>query len=290
MLNSTTLRRHEENNVTIQTSDDPTAFNEFEQRGWETSSAGYERHFTRITRQTVPSTLDAAGVTQGTRTLDVCTGPGMLVEVAMQRGAMAVGLDFSSEAVEIARRNVPGAEFRQGDAQALPFDDASFDAVVCGYGIIHVPDPEKALEEMHRVLRPGGRVAVSVWQAPKPTNGFGVLFGAIKRHGNLDVPLPHGPDFFQFSGTETMTATLEAMSFRGVTAQHVEQTWDIDKATGLVHAILEGTVRARAMLLAQTVTARTAIEAAVEEGIARYRVAGGGFRVPMPALVGAGTK
>ena len=79
----------------------------------------------------------------------------MLAGAAIQRGAEVVGLDFSGEVIEIAKRNVPQAEFRQGDAQDLPFDDESFDAVVCGYGVIHVSEPEKALLEMHRVLRPG---------------------------------------------------------------------------------------------------------------------------------------
>jgi hypothetical protein len=49
------------------------------------------------------------------------------------------------------------------------------------------------LAEMRRVLRPGGRVALSVWERPSPTNGFGLLLGALKAHGRLDIPLPHGP-------------------------------------------------------------------------------------------------
>ena len=90
-------------------------------------------------------------------------------------------IDFSGKLIEIARRNVPGADFQQGDAQALPYKPESFDAVVCGYGIIHVPEPKKALSEMHRVLKPAGYLAVSVWEAPKPGNGFGLLFSAINK-------------------------------------------------------------------------------------------------------------
>ena len=97
---------------------------------------------------------------KGTRLLDVCTGPGILAGAALERGAQVVGLDFSGKLIEIAKRNVPGAEFQQGDAQALPFEAESFDAVVCGYGVIHVPEPQKALSEMHRVLKPGGYLAV----------------------------------------------------------------------------------------------------------------------------------
>lgn len=276
--------------MAIQKSDDPEAFNDFEHKGWGTVSEGYERYFARLTRQTVAATLDAAGVARGMRTLDVCTGPGMLAEAALQRGAKAVGLDFSNEVVEIARRNVPDAEFHRGDAQSLPFDDDSFDAVVCGYGVIHVPDPEKALLEMRRVLRRGGYIAVSVWDAPKPSNGFGVLFGALKQHGDLNVPLPHGPDFFQFSDNDAMVAALQAVGLRDVSVQHVEQSWALETPLAMIQAILEGAVRARGLLLAQTDTARSAIEAAVKEGMKRYETSVGQYKVPMPAVVGAGMK
>ena len=276
--------------MTIESSHDPKAFQDFEHEGWETISAGYEHHFARLTRQAVPATLDAVGITQGMRLLDVCTGPAMLAGAATQRGADVVGLDFSGEVIEIANRNVPQAEFRQGDAQDLPFDDASFDAVVCGYGVIHVPEPEKALLEMYRVLRPGGRFATSVWEAPKPTNGFGLLFGSIKNHGNLDVPLPHGPDFFQFSDHEKMASALQNTGFNEVTVQTIEQVWELKEPLGIVTAVLEGAVRARGLLLAQTESARRAISKAIEEGMEQFRSSEGGYRVPMPALLGVGTK
>jgi SAM-dependent methyltransferase len=276
--------------MTIESSRDPKAFQDFEHNGWETISAGYEHHFARLTSQAVPATLVAVGITQGMRLLDVCTGPAMLAGAAIQRGAEVVGLDFSGEVIEIAKRNVPQAEFRQGDAQDLPFDDESFDAVVCGYGVIHVSEPEKALLEMHRVLRPGGRFATSVWETPKPTNGFGLLFGSIKKHGNLDVPLPHGPDFFQFSDHEKLASALQGTGFREVTVQTIEQIWELDEPLGIINAIMEGAVRARGLLLAQTESARSAISKAVKEGMEQYRSSEGGYRVPMPALIGAGRR
>ena len=275
--------------MTIEKSREPEAFKNFERDGWEANSAGYEQHFARLTSQTVPATLDAVGATQGMRLLDVCTGPAMLAKAAVERDAEVVGLDFSAEAIEIAKRNVPRAEFQQGDAQVLPFDDRSFDAVVCGYGVIHVPEPEKALSEMHRVLRPGGRLATSVWEAPKPSNGFGLIFGAIKSHGSLDVSLPHGPDFFQFSDQEKLAAALEGAGFHAVSVQSVEQVWAFDESSGLISALLEGTVRARGLFLAQTESARSTISEAIEEGMTQFRSPDGGFRVPVPALLGAGT-
>jgi len=222
--------------------------------------------------------------------LDVCTGPGILAAAAVERGARVVGLDFSGNVVEIARRNVPEAEFRLGGAQALPFEDASFDAVVCGFGIIHVPEPATALSEIRRVLKPGSRAAVSVWEAPDSINGFGLLFEAIKTHGKLDVPLPHGPDFFQFSEEEKLAGALQETGFEEIEIRTVEQEWELNDLLGILNGITKGGVRARALLEAQTEAARHDISDAVIAGMSRYVSSDGLYRVPMPALVGTGRK
>ena len=156
----------------IEQSRDPKQFSDFERSGWDRNISGYDAAFGAVARQTVPSMLDAARVTHGMRVLDVCCGPAMLSVAALERGAEVVGLDFSVSAVELARKLVPTGRFEQGDAQALPFPEASFDAVLCGYGLMHLPDPAKAMREMLRVLRPGGRAALSVWDAA----GFGLAW------------------------------------------------------------------------------------------------------------------
>ena len=187
----------------IQVSNDPGAFRAFEHSGWNAASEEYERAVGPLTAQSADVTLDAAGVFSGCKVLDVCTGHGVLALAATKRGAKVCALDFAEAMIAAARRNVPAAECRQGDAQVLPYADNTFDAVVCGYGIIHLPEPDRALAEMRRVLHPGGRVAISVWERPSPNSGFGLVMGAIKAHGRIDVPLPHGPDFFQFGDLES---------------------------------------------------------------------------------------
>jgi SAM-dependent methyltransferase len=274
----------------IQRSNDPAAFSDFERKGWVASIGGYERLFGRITSQTVEATLDAAGVTRGYRVLDVCTGHGVLASAAAERGATVCGLDFSEEVVAVARRNVPGVEFRLGDAQELPYPDARFDAVVCGYGVIHVPEPDRALAEMCRVLKPAGRVAISVWERPAPTNGFGLLYGAVREHGRMDTPLPHGPDFFQFSDPESMRAALSGAGLADIKTAAVAQAWKFEGPGDLLDAIMQGAVRARALLEAQDARALSAIRAAVEHGTARFAREGDGYHVPMPALVGSGAR
>ena len=194
------------------------------------------------------------------------------------------GLDFSAEAVAIARRNISDVEFTEGNAQNLPYAAGIFDCVLCGYGLMHLPEPDRALSEMLRVLKPGGRAAFSVWGEPAPGNGYGLMFGAIKQHGRLDVPLPDGPDFFQFSEPDALPGVLGEYGFVDVEVRIVQQLWEMRRPGDLLDAILDGAVRLRAVLKAQELDAFVAIRQAVEAGMETFR-SGNSYRMPMPAVV-----
>lgn len=274
----------------IEKSNDQDAFRAFEHAGWDARIKGYEDVLGGLTRQSVEATLDAAKVAADMRVLDVCTGPGMLAAGALNRGAQAVGLDFAENVVALAKQNVRRGEFHRGDAQDLPFADASFDAVVCGYGIIHLPEPEKALREMHRVARPGARVAVSVWEGMAPDTGFGMIYAAIAAKGTMDVTLPHGPDFFQFGTAEKLRAALGLIGFDDVDAAELALTWHIRSAAQIIDTIERGTVRARALFAAQSAQQVADIRAYLEEAIAPLADVSGGYAIPSPAIIGSGVK
>src|SRR6185295_7780349 len=104
-----------------------------------------------------------AGVKAGQTLLDVGTGTGVVAITAARRGATVTGLDLTPELLEQAKQSAPIAgltiTWKEGDAEALPFGDATFDVVLSQFGHMFAPRPEAALKEMLRVLKPGGRLA-----------------------------------------------------------------------------------------------------------------------------------
>ena len=132
-----------------------------------TSGAHYERWMGRWSRLLAQEFLKWLDVPAGLRWIDVCCGSGMLTEAIVERNAPAsiVAVDASAEQIGFARqhRAHPKVIFETADAMALPFPDASFDVAVSGLGLNFIPSPARALEEFHRVTRPGGTIAVYVW-------------------------------------------------------------------------------------------------------------------------------
>jgi demethylmenaquinone methyltransferase / 2-methoxy-6-polyprenyl-1,4-benzoquinol methylase len=109
----------------------------------------------------------ASGAGAGGRALDVACGSGRLSAELLATGASVVGLDFSREMLRVAAAEVRGAALVRGDALALPFPDASFDAATIAFGLRNLADPVGGLREMLRVIRPGGRAVVLEFVRPR---------------------------------------------------------------------------------------------------------------------------
>ncbi|MFZ2101193.1 MAG: class I SAM-dependent methyltransferase, partial [Oricola sp.] len=127
---------------------------------------------------------NAAGVGHGDVVLDVACGTGVLALEASTRvgpsGSVA-GLDCNSGMLEQARRKSAEIEWKEGVAEALPFEDGVFDAVVSQFGLMFFVDRVKALSEMRRVLKPGGRLAVAVWASLDETPGYAAMVALLHR-------------------------------------------------------------------------------------------------------------
>ena len=150
---------------------------------------------------------DTAELRAGWRVLDVACGNGNATLAAARSGAAAVGVDYVSALLEDGRVRALAegldVEFQLGDAEALPFADASFDAVLSVFGSMFAPDHRRAAEEIIRVTRPGGTVGLASWT---PDGFIGQMFRLITSH----VPAPAGVQSPLLWGTEEHLAALFA--------------------------------------------------------------------------------
>jgi ubiquinone/menaquinone biosynthesis C-methylase UbiE len=265
---------------------DPQGIRAFEHASWQRVAADYGDTFAAATRGFIDPLLDAAHVRADMRVLDVCCGPGLVAGAAAARGARVAGVDFSSAMLAIARAAQPRIEFYQGDAEALPFADGSFDAAIANFGVHHAPHPTAALAEMHRVLAPGRRAAFTVWPRPDGNVPWQLLFDAIRAHGAMNVaktPPPSG----SINSEQDCAAALAEAGFREVGARLVEREWRMKSVGDLLAAFHNGTARTAALIDAQDRAALPAIEAHMAAQAERYRD-GDELCIPIAAILAWG--
>jgi SAM-dependent methyltransferase len=269
---------------------DVDAFTRFEAAGWDRVRDGYHRFFGPITARAADPLLDAARVGAGTRVLDVATGPGYLAARAAARGAAVVATDIAPEILALARALHPGIEFRPADAHRLSFADASFDAVVAGFLLPHLGDHQAAVAELARVLEPGGRMALSTWDAPERVAVLGAVVAAVAEAGAQPPPdLPPGPPFFRFSDDAALAALLRGAGLVDVEVATHAFTHRVASIDALWDGVIGGTVRTAALVNRQTPSMRQRIRAAFDRIASHYQTPDG-LDLPVSVKLASGRR
>ena len=267
------------------------AFAKFEHEGWQRVAGKYDSVWASSTRQFIPPLLDAAEVAGNSSVLDVGCGPGYVAAAAAERGATPRGLDFSKEMVAIAQKRFPHIEFCEGDAQNLPFTDATFDRVLANFALLHLSDPERACAEAYRVLKASGKFGFTVWAPPEENPYAKMIDDAMQAHADLEINLPIGPPHYLFSGREEFRRILERFGFNGASMIFKLHTirWNVPSTRYPFDAERDAGVRTAGLLARQTSEKLRAIQLAIEESVRRY-AEGDSFSIPKAAYVVAVSK
>lgn len=269
---------------------DQEEFARLERAGWNDAATAkdYAVDFAKAADQCVPAMAEATGAQPGFHVLDLCTGHGSIARALADSGAQVTGLDFSAAMLDMARVAVPEATFMEGDAANLPFDDRSFDGVTMGFGILHLPDVPAVLDEIARVLKPGGAFALSCWHGPERVSVLPAFFKAAGTLADMSLAnLPPGLPAFHYALPENTYPLLENAGFKEPELRTVDSHWICANGDDPVDYFENGTVRGAALIRSQPPDRKAAIRKAVADWVEATcaRTDDGHWHIPIPAAI-----
>lgn len=258
--------------------------------GWAAWIDWTERTFAPLTDWFAASTWGP-----GRRVLDVGCGPGfpaLAAARAVGPKGHVTGVDLSANMVAAATRlaaeaRLDNVTFEVMDAEALRFDDGSFDAVTGAYGLMFCPDPARALAEAHRVLEPRGRIAVVTWDEPVKSPFFTVIRGVAEKHLSLLPPDPQAPGPFRLASPTVLGSLLEAAGFSDVQVDSAAMTFEFDSPLEYFRCLRDFSWKSKIAALSEPEL--RSFQAEVEEVVSPYR-AGERVRLVATSLRAQGGK
>jgi SAM-dependent methyltransferase len=264
-------------------------FDAYERELWAGRADAYQRGFARLTSHTAGALLDAAGVAEGTRLLDVGTGPGVVAGAAVARGAQVTAVDADPGMAKACAHNVPGLDVRVAVLPELPLSDEEFEAVTGNFVINATGDPAAVLTELRRVLREGGRLALTCWRYP-PSPAVGLAADAIEAAG---VPWPDdvpAPPFREYSSPSAFEALLIGTGFTEVTARELSWEHQVDPERWWSDVYLSRVGSNGVVIGRQDAATVARIKAEYDRLVARYAVGDGQVALPAVAVLASGTR
>jgi ubiquinone/menaquinone biosynthesis C-methylase UbiE len=184
-------------------------------------------------RQATELVVQGAALSPGLHVLDLASGsgePALSVSAAVGEQGRVIATDLLLEMLEIAQENaaardLANIEFRAADAEELPFPGGLFDRITCRFGIMFMPDIQKALGEMRRVLKPGGRASFVTWGPLEENPLFGLMIRPFMKYVDVPPPPPDSPHVFRFADENKLVQTLSAAGFQEARAAKHRINW-----------------------------------------------------------------
>jgi ubiquinone/menaquinone biosynthesis C-methylase UbiE len=238
----------------------------------------------------VPALVELLSLQPGQSVLDVACGTGSVTRHVISqvgREGRVVGLDFNANMLEMAKRMAPEIEWHEGNALDLPFSEQEFDAVVCQQGLQFFPDKPQALREMHRVLKPSGRLGLALWCRIETSPGHHALAQGLERCVNKEAATLMY-NVFGLGEPKTISALLEEAGFREIYIRQEERMARFPTQDDFTQYVVMGSVLGRTGVKVSGEALKSLI-ADVNEALQPY-VQPDGLSFPMQAHLVRATK
>lgn len=213
---------------------------------WNLVSSGYEKFTRGFLSKYSQAGLPRLGLKPEHALLDVACGPGTTSLLAAPSVAELFALDFAEEMVELCRQNLgaaghTNAQVQVGDGQDLPYSEESFDRAVSMFGLMFFPDRVRGMKEIHRCLRPGGRVLLSSWAPVEKSPLMQVMFETGK-HAAPDSYVPPKFDPESLENPDVFARELTSAGFSEISIEPVQCAYDYSSGGILWDEMVEGAV------------------------------------------------
>jgi ubiquinone/menaquinone biosynthesis C-methylase UbiE len=239
---------------------------------WHAKLSAQSRRATKLV-------VDGAALSEGQHVLDLAGGtgePALSIARVVGSSGRVVVTDMVPEMLEGARENaaaqgLSNMEFKVADAENLPFDAGEFDRVTARFGLMFFPDIHKALCEVHRVLKPGGRVSFVVWGPPDENPLFSTMTGPFLKHVQMPAPPPDAPGVFRFADESKLAGVVSGGGFHFLRIATITVDWPWPGSPEEAWlATSEIAAPFKKMMDALPPEKKRSVVAEVIEGIARY--------------------
>lgn len=260
---------------------------------WNKFAAGYDEAVTPFSMRIAEDALRRVEIRPGMRFLDVAAGGGALSIPAARLGAQVLSTDFSPAMVErldarAREEGLSALETRVMDGHSLALEDNTFDISGSQFGIMLFPDRPRALGELARVTRPGGRALMVVFGPPQNVEAFALFFGAMRAAVPGFTP-PQDSPLFSLQDPEELRREMTAAGLKDVRVETVSHGMQIQSATHLWDMLTSAAPPIGALVADLTEERRAAVQQALE-GMLRQRTEGGPAVLNMQVHIGIGTK
>lgn len=279
----------------------PSQYKAGQRQEWDSAAAGWEKWWEPIEKaaQKVSDRMvDLAGIRPGHHVLDIATGVGEPAVTAARRvgpQGRVVGTDLSSGMLAIAEtrasalglRNV---EWRQIDAEELDYPENTFDAALCRWGLMFLPNLPVALGRVRRLLKPDARLVASVWSVPPKVPMVSLAMGVIQRMLQLPPPPPTVPGVFSLAAPGAVERAFAEAGFRDVQLEATEMILEMPSTQAYVSELRDVAPPLRAMLAQQPAQRQEDVWQAIAQAAQQHAQPDGTLRMANETMIAVGRR